>query len=160
MAPDSMEPLRKTASELLLSWARFAAPHYGPSGSMDLDLQDFPDAEGPSYYNQFAHYAFLLLSEGVVPGASEEERIRFRKIALGNIRYILSITDTEYHTPHYSRGRDWGRHIGEWLNYFLLRSLKLMETFQIDDDSLRHQIARSVQGAVDQIYMNFVVFFN
>jgi hypothetical protein len=155
-----LEPLQKAASELLLAWSRCAAPHYGPTGSMDLDLQDFPDAEGPSYYNQFAHYAYLLLSEGVVPGATDEERSRFREIALGNIRYILSITDSEFHTPHYSRGMDWGRHIGEWLNYFLLRSLQLMESFGIADNELRHKVSNSVRGAVEQIAQRFQTRFH
>ena len=108
-----LDALQRVSADLLLTWARQAAPHYGESGSMDLDLAGFPDAEGPSYYNQFAHYSFLLLSEGIVPGASQKERDIFREIALANVRYILSMTDADYHTPHFSRGRDWGRHVGE-----------------------------------------------
>ena len=78
MGDRPLKVLKDAACDLLLCWARKAAAHYGPSGSMDLDLEDFEDAEGPSYYNQFAHFAYLLLSEGVVPGADEGERDRFR----------------------------------------------------------------------------------
>ena len=159
MATDELSALRDAAAELLLAWARCAAPHYGPSGSMDLDLQDWPDAEGPSYYNQFAHYAYLLLSEGVVPGASDDERVRFRDIALGNIRYILSIADTDFHTPHFSRGRDWGRHIGEWVNYYLLRSLQVMDRHGVGDADLRDQMSCHIRGAVTQLADRFQTRF-
>lgn len=151
----SIETLRDASADLLLTWARQAVPHYGTTGSMDLDLPGFPDAEGPTYYNQFAHYALLLLSEGVVPGASTEEQIQFRDAALGNIRYILSITDDAFHTPHFSRGRDWGRHVGEWLNIYLLRSLQVMETHDVGDADLRSEIARSVEGAVAILVSRF-----
>jgi len=155
MSTESLETLRDAAADLLLVWTRAIAPHYGPSGSMDLDLADFPEAEGPSYYNQVAHYAFLLLSEGVVPGATEEERSEFREIALANMLYILSITDDEFHTPHYSRGRDWGRHIGEWLNYYLLKSLQLMREHGVGDEALHDAVAQSIQGAVAQLINRF-----
>ncbi|MDA0745050.1 MAG: hypothetical protein O2954_00905 [bacterium] len=155
MKSEQITPLHQAAAELLLAWARAAAPHYGPTGSMGLDLLDFPTAEGPSYYNQFAHYAYLLLSEGVVPGATDEERTRFREIALKNLQYILSITDAEFHTPHYSRGRDWGRMVGEWSNFFQLRSLQLMETFDVGNEDLRNQISRTVHGAVEQLVTRF-----
>ncbi len=147
--------LRDAAAGLLLAWARKAAPHYGPSGSMDLDLRDTDDAQGPSYYNQFAHYAFLLLAEGVVPGATPDERRRFRAIAVANIRYILSLTDADFHTPHYSRGRDWGRHIGEWLNYYLLDSLQLMQRFDVAEAELRQQLERSIDGATQRLVARF-----
>jgi hypothetical protein len=150
-----IDDLRDASADLLLAWARQAAPHYGAAGSMDLDLAGFPDAEGPSYYNQFAHYAFLLLSEGVVPGASDEEREHFRDVALGNIRYILGMTNGEFHTPHFSRGRDWGSHVGEWLNIYLLRSLQVMETYDVGGADLRADIARSVQGAVSILVSRF-----
>ena len=150
-----LDDLRTVSADLLLTWAQMAAPHYGETGSMDLDLVGFPDAEGPSYYNQFAHYAFLLLSEGVVPGASGAERDQFRAVALGNIRYILSMTDDEFHTPHFSRGRDWGRHVGEWLNIYLLRSLQIMETHDVGEADLRAEIARSVEGAVAILVSRF-----
>lgn len=150
-----LEELREAAGDLLLAWARGAAPHYGPSGSMDLDLAGFPDAEGPSYYNQFAHYAFLLLSENVVGGATDEEREVFRNVALGNIQYILSITNDAFHTPHFSRGRDWGSHVGEWLNIFMLRSLQVMEAHQVGDEKLRSDMARSVEGAVSILVSRF-----
>ena len=150
-----LEDLRNASADLLLTWAQMAAPHYGETGSMDLDLVGFPDAEGPSYYNQFAHYAFLLLSEGVVPGASEDERDHFRNVALGNIRYILSMTDDDFHTPHFSRGRDWGRHVGEWLNIYLLRSLQMMEKYDVGGADLRAEVARSVEGAVATLVARF-----
>lgn len=150
-----LDDLRDASADLLLRWAQMAAPHYGPSGSMDLDLTGFPEAEGPSYYNQFAHYAYLLLSEGIVPGATDSEREQFREVALGNIKYILSITNDDFHTPHFSRGRDWGSHVGEWLNIYLLRSLQIMETHNVGDADLRAHIARSVQGAVAILVSRF-----
>ena len=150
-----MQALRDAADTLLLEWARQAAPHYGPAGSMDLDLQDFADADGPSYYNQFAHFSLLLLSEGVVDGIEAEEREHFRRLALANIRYVLSITDGQFHTPHYSRGRDWGRHIGEWLNYYLLGSLELMERFDVGDKELRQAVGVAVVGATEQLVERF-----
>jgi hypothetical protein len=152
---NSLDELRDAAADLLLTWARQAAPHYGATGSMDLDLAGFPDAEGPFYYNQFAHYAFLLLSENVVPGPGEDERDQFREIALGNIRYILDMMDTEFHTPHFSRGRDWGSHVGEWLNFYLLRSLQVMEKYDVGGPELRAEIAQSVQGAVSILVSRF-----
>ena len=155
MVTKSLETLREAAADLLLTWARVLAPHYGPTGSMDLDLVDFPEAEGPSYYNQVAHYPFLLLSENIVSGAKEEERLQLRETALANIEYILSITDDEFHTPHYSRGRDWGRHIGEWLNYFLLKSLQLMKEHRIGDETLHDVMSKSIQGAVEQLVERF-----
>lgn len=159
MASDTFDALKDAAADLLLAWARKAEPHYGPSGSMDLDLEDFADADGPSYYNQFAHFAYLLLSEGVAPGADADERDRFREIALGNLRYILRISDDEYHTPHYSRGRDWGRHIGEWINYFMLCSLEVMQRFGVGDADLRQGVANHVQGAVAQLADRFKARF-
>ena len=87
--PTDIPRLRAAAAGLLLDWARQAAPHYGPGGSMDLDLRDTDDARGPSYYNQFAHYAFLLLAEGVVPGAAPDERPRFRAIAVAAVDAAL-----------------------------------------------------------------------
>ena len=159
MSIDAIEPMQDAAADLLLTWARVLAPHYGPSGSMDLDLADFPEAEGPSYYNQVAHYPFLLLSENIVPGATQDECVQFRETALANIGYILSITDDEFHTPHYSRGRDWGRHIGEWLNYFLLKSLQLMSRHNIGDQTLHEAMATSIQGAVEQLVDRFKARF-
>ena len=155
MPENDVTALRKASADLLLAWARYAAPHYGPSGSMDLDLQDWPDAEGPSYYNQFAHYAYLLLSEGIVPGATDGERSKFRKIALGNIRYILDITYDDFHMPHYSRGRDWGRHIGEWVNYYLLRSLQILEARNEGEADLRDKVSKRVLGAVTRLAEGF-----
>lgn len=149
--PQELDSLRMEASELLLEWARRAAPHYGSAGSMDLDLVDLPDADGPSYYNQFAHFSLLLLSEGVVPGATPTERESFRDLAIANLRYILSITDEGFHTPHYSRGRDWGRHVGEWLNYYALSSLQLMEEHGLGDAELRQALSEAIEGATAHI---------
>lgn len=38
----------------------------------------------------------------------------------------LLLAWARYAAPHYSRGRDWGRMIGEWINFYTLRSLKLI----------------------------------
>ena len=58
--------LLKASARILKRWAKLLSPHYGPSGSLDLDLMLYPDAEGPSQLNQFAHYALLLLSERII----------------------------------------------------------------------------------------------
>ena len=60
----SLDDLRHEAGLLAAEWARLLAPHFGPSGSMDLDLIDWPKAQGPSYYNQFSHFTFLQLATG------------------------------------------------------------------------------------------------
>jgi hypothetical protein len=149
------DDLRQATSDLLLDWARLLAPHIGPNGSLDLDLRDFPGAQGPSYYNQFGHYSFLLLSEGIVPGAGDAERAVYRRHALANLGYVLGITDAEFHTPHFSRGRDWGRHVGEWLNYYLLCSLAIMEKHAVGSPTLRDRIAAAVIGATTILYTGF-----
>lgn len=142
---------------LMAAWGRAALPFYGERGSMDADLVEFPDAEGPSYYNQFAHWPLLLLSEGLLPGLDDAaERERFRRAALGNIEYMLSITAADFTTPHYSRGRDWGRHTGEWSNYFLLRSLRLMQDRQLGSPELRERLAVAIRGATERLYEAFV----
>jgi len=157
--PEELNVLRAEAADLLLEWARQAAPHYGPVGSMDLDRDDFPDAAGPSYYNQFAHFSMLLLSEGIVPGATTKERESFRSLAIANLRYILSITDSDFHTPHYSRGRDWGRHVGEWLNYYALESLQLMEAHDVGGAELRQALRVTIEAAVSHIAMTMISRF-
>ena len=139
----------------MAEWARLLAPHFGPSGSMDLDLRDWPHAQGPSYYNQFSHFTFLQLATEEVPGATPAERADYLQLALRNIDYALSITDADYHTPHYSRGREWGRHVGEWLNYYLLCSLELMERRQLGTPELRARLAKSVAGAVGVLHGRF-----
>lgn len=151
--------LRAATSALLVDWARLHAPHFGPSGSMDLDLIDWPTAQGPSYYNQFSHYTFLLLATGEAPGCDATERARYLDLALRNIGYVLSITDAEFHTPHYSRGREWGRHVGEWLNYYLLCSLEVMERHQLGTPELRQQVKQAVQGAVEFLFRRYVERF-
>ena len=152
-----MDELRQATSDLTIEWARLLAPHFGPSGSMDLDLLLWPQAAGPSFYNQYSHFVFLQLATGAVPGATEEEKKAYLKLALGNIEYALSITDAEFHTPHYSRGKDWGRHIGEWLVYYLLCSLELMERHQVGSADLRARLAKVVVGAVTTLHARFVV---
>ncbi len=123
---------------------------------MDLDLRDWPTAQGPSYYNQFSHYTFLLLGTGEVPGCDAPTRARYLELALRNIEYALAITDAEFHTPHYSRGREWGRHVGEWLNYYLLCSLEVMERHDLGSAELRARLAAAVTGAVDVLHRRFV----
>jgi len=155
----SMNDLRRVAAELTLDWARLIAPHYGPSGSLDLDLLDWPNAEGPSYYNQFSFHTLLQLSQGIVPGATPSERDQFRALALHNIEYCLGMTDAEFHTPHYSRGRDWGRHIGEWLNYYLLCALEIMEQDGIGSADIRDKMRVAIAGATDALYQRFLAKF-
>lgn len=150
-----MEKLHSATSELLVDWARLLAPHFGPSGSMDLDLRDWPTAQGPSYYNQFSHYTFLLLASGEAPSCDAAERTRYLGLALKNIEYVLSITDAEFHTPHFSRGREWGRHVGEWLNYYLLCSLELMTRHDLGGEDLRRRLAAAIMGAVDVLHRRF-----
>jgi len=157
-APD-LATLRPQIAGYLLDYARLLAPHYGKTGSMDLDLIDWPTARGPSYYNQFSHHALLLLATGEVPGATPEERTRYAELALGNIEYVLAITDAEFHTPHFSRGRDWGRHVGEWLNYYLLGSLGVMERHNLGAPELRARLARVVEGATAALHARFVEKF-
>lgn len=157
-SPD-LATLRPQIAGYLLDYARLLAPHYGKSGSMDLDLIDWPTARGPSYYNQFSHHALLLLATGEVPGATPEERAQFAGYALRNIEYVLSITDAEFHTPHFSRGRDWGRHIGEWLNYYLLGSLGVMERHDLGTPELRSRLARAVAGATAALHARAVAKF-
>lgn len=151
----TIDTIRAETAALLLDWARLCAPHFGPSGSMDLDLRDWPTAQGPSYYNQFSHHGLLLLATGEVPGGSPTERAQFADLALRNLEYILSITDAEFHTPHFSRGREWGRHIGEWLNYYMLGSLQLMERHGLGSPDLRTRLAAAVTGAVDALYRRY-----
>ena len=150
-----MDELRLATSALAIEWARLLVPHFGASGSMDLDLPDWPDAEGPTHYNQYCHYVFLQLATGEIPGATAQEKVDYLKFALGNIEYGLSITDAEFHTPHYSRGRDWGRHISEWFNYYLLCSLELLERHQLGTPDLRSRLATVVPGAVATLYERF-----
>jgi hypothetical protein len=150
---DSHELLLAHSEALVLAWARRILPCYGKAGSMDADLAEFPDAQGPSYYNQFAHWAMLLLAEGILAGASEAaERERFRACALRNIEYMLGITDSDFTTPHTSQGRDWGRHVGEWSNYFLLKSLGVLEARQIGSAELRSRLAFCIRGATARIH--------
>ena len=143
-----MDELQQATSDLTIEWARLLAPHFGPSGSMDLDLRDWPQAEGPTHYNQYCHFVFLQLATGEVPGATSQEKADYLGLALGNIEYAFSITDAEFHTPHYSRGKDWGRHISEWFNYYLLCSLELLERHQLGSAQLRGRLAKIVLGAV------------
>jgi len=124
---------------------------------MDLDTSGVPDSAGPSYYNQFAHWPLLMLAQGTIPGALEEERPRFRAAAIRNIDYLLAITDEEFSTPHYSLGRDWGRHVGEWSNYYLMKSLALMREHDLGTAELREQLERAVRGAVGRIYESFLM---
>ena len=151
-----MDDLRRATSALTVEWARLLAPHFGPSGSMDLDLRDWPKAEGPSYYNQFSHFVFLQLATEEVPGATPAEQAEYRGLALRNLEYALAITDPEFHTPHFSRGREWGRHVGEWLNYYLLCSLELLERHQLGSPDLRERLGRAVAGAVAVLHARFV----
>ncbi len=151
-----MDELRQATSDLTIEWARLLAPHFGPSGSMDLDLLLWPKAEGPSFYNQYSHFVFLQLATDEVPGATAEEKAAYLKLALANLEYTLAITDAEFHTPHYSRGKDWGRHIGEWLVYYQLCSLELMERHQLGSADLRARLAKAIIGAVTILHGRYV----
>jgi hypothetical protein len=151
--PASAELILSPSAALVSAWARLILPHYGRAGSMDADLEEFPEAEGPSYYNQFAHWPLLLLSEGILGGVPEaEEQELLRACALRNLEYLLRITGSDFMTPHYSKGRDWGRHVGEWSNYFLLRSLDVLESRRLGSADLRERLARSLRGASGRIY--------
>ncbi len=77
-----MDELRQATSDLTIEWARLLAPHFGPAGSMDLDLIDWPNAEGPSFYNQYSHFLFLQLATGEVPGATADEKKDYLRLAL------------------------------------------------------------------------------
>ncbi len=144
--------LKQEAAGLLLDWALMLEEYYGEAGSMDYDRLQFPDGDGPSYYMQMAHYSYLLLSEGIVPGASDEQKERFRDVALRNIEYVVGLYYDDFRTPHYSRGVDWGAHYGEWLNYYLRRSLEIMEERGIGTQELRDEMRRCNFGAISKIY--------
>ncbi|MCP5531270.1 MAG: hypothetical protein H7A44_12635 [Opitutaceae bacterium] len=150
--PDSFVHLRDSAGELLLAWARLLAPHYGATGSMDLDLRDWPDAAGPSFYNQFTPAALLLLADKVVPGATDEECARFRHLALRNLEYSAGLADADFHTPHFSRGRDWGAHIGEWLVYYQLCALRHLDTHGGATPELKQKLSQVVRGATGRAF--------
>ncbi len=81
----------------------------------------WPKAKGPSFYNQYYHFVFLAFGYGRSARGRQWTRRRkdYLKLALANLEYTLAITDTEYHTPHYSRGKDWGRHIGELVSFII-----------------------------------------
>ncbi len=151
----TLTELRESAGGLLLEWARLLAPHYGSTGSLDLDLLDWPGAAGPSFYNQFSPAALLLLADGVVPGVELVERTQFRRLALANLEYSTSITDATFSTPHFSRGRDWGRHIGEWLVYYQLEALRHPESSVTAPESLITRLRAVVQGATARVYAEF-----
>lgn len=156
---EPFEAIKEASIALLMEYARKSERHYGASGSMDADLKEFPHAEGPSYYNQFAHYGYLLLSEGIVPGASPDEKVRFQEIALRNISYLLNITDADFRTPHYSTGVDWGKHRGDWNNYYLLSSLQILEARQMGTAELRARLSETVRGAVGKLIEEFRKIF-
>lgn len=151
----SWDELKTAAAGLLCDWARLLAPHFGSSGSMDLDLIDWPEAQGPSFYNQFSPAALLLLSDGAVPGANDRERAHYRQLALANLAYSTAITDEGFHTPHYSRGRDWGRHIGEWLVYYQLCGLRQLEARGDAPAELLTRLRTVVMGATEHAYADF-----
>lgn len=148
--------LRRAAAGLLAKWMGRLVPHYGRSGSMDLDLQLYPDAEGPSHYNQFAHYPLLLLSEGIVPSAlSPSRKAAYRSLALRNLRYVLGITGRDFKQPHWSRGRSWGRTHSDWMIFFLQRSLGIVEARSLGSLSFRGELARVVKGSLEVTFRDF-----
>ncbi|MFZ9683405.1 MAG: hypothetical protein ACO3DQ_09435, partial [Cephaloticoccus sp.] len=153
--PDSWQQLRDGAAGLLLDLARLLAPHFGPTGSMDLDLRDWPDAAGPSFYNQFTPAAFLLLADEVVPGATTAEREQYRALALRNLEYSTGLVDADFRTPHFSRGRDWGAHIGEWLVYYQLCALGHLEAHGNAPFSLMMRLRRVVEGATQRAFEEY-----
>jgi hypothetical protein len=152
----SPQILLKASARILKRWANLLTPHYGPTGSLDLDLLLYPDAEGPSQLNQFAHYALLLLSEKVVDcGASPADRETWRNLALRNLQYILSITGDDFKQPLYSRGREWERVHGEWMIFFLQRSLRIVDERRLGTKSFRAHLARVVDGAAHAAFKEF-----
>jgi hypothetical protein len=152
----SPQILLKASARILKRWANLLTPHYGPTGSLDLDLLLYPDAEGPSQLNQFAHYALLLLSEKMVDcGASPADRETWRNLALRNLQYILSITGDDFKQPLYSRGREWERVHGEWMIFFLQRSLRIVDERRLGTKSFRAHLARVVDGAAHAAFKEF-----
>jgi len=152
----SQQILRKASARILKTWAKLLSPHYGPTGSLDLDLILYPDAEGPSQLNQFAHYALLLLSEKIIDcGANPAERKTWRNLALRNLQYILSITGKDFKQPHYSRGREWERIHGEWMIFFLQRSLRIVEERNLGTQSFRSRLEQVVDGAAHAAFKEF-----
>jgi hypothetical protein len=123
---------------------------------MDLDLALYPDAGGPSHLNQFAHYPLLLLSEGAVPsGLARARRAAFRRLALGNLRYALSITGRDFKQPLWSRGRNWGRVHSDWMIFFLQRSWRLLEERRVGSAAFRARLGRVVEGSVEAAFREF-----
>ena len=152
----SHQVLLKASARILKRWARLLSPHYGPSGSLDLDLLLYPNAEGPSFLNQFAHYVLLLLSEEIVDcGADPTERKHWRHLALRNLDYILSITGRDFKQPNYSRGWEWERLHGEWMIFFLQRSLRIVDGHCLGTKSFRARLARIVDGAAHAAFQEF-----
>ncbi len=155
----NIENLRHITAEFVNEWARLLVPHFGSAGSMDLDLQFWEDAEGPSYYNQFSHYTFLLLASGRIPGCDQKARDTYRELALRNIEYVLRITDETGHTPHYSRGQNWGQHVGEWINYYLLCSLELMDAYDWGGADLRERVKEVLSQTTQILYERYLKHF-
>lgn len=148
--------LRHAAAGLLARWMGLLVPHYGRSGSMDLDLQLYPDAGGPSHYNQFAHYPLLLLSEGIVTSVlSPSRKAAHRLLALRNLRYVLGITGRDFKQPHWSRGQRWGRTHSDWMIFFLQRSLGIVEARSLGSPSFRRELARVVKGSLEVTFRDF-----
>ena len=152
----SLQRVRRAATGLLARWMGLLAPHYGPSGSMDLDLRLYPDAEGPSHMNQFAHYPLLLLSEGIVSNpVAPLRRTMYRRLALRNLRYALRITGRDFKQPLWSRGRSWGRVHSDWMIFFLQRSWRIVEERRLGSPAFRDGLARVVEGSVDAAFRDF-----
>jgi hypothetical protein len=86
-----------------------------------------------------------------VPGATPEEAAHFRELALKNIRYVLDMTDANFMTPHYSRGRDWGKTICEWQYNFLFRSAKIIHERSLGTPAFRAELDRVILGGTEKL---------
>lgn len=141
---------------MLERWAELMEPHYGASGSMDLDLEMYPKADGPSHFNQFAHYLLLLLSEGgIASTASLRKKTHWRRLALRNIHYLLDIAGSDFRVPCFSRGKSWGRIHGDWMLFFLHRSQALINRGGLATKAFRSRLEEMLREGVRASFEEF-----
>lgn len=153
---DPSDALPSHITRMLERWVELMEPHYGASGSMDLDLVLYPEAEGPSHFNQFAHYLLLLLSEGgIASNASLRKRAHWRRLALRNIHSILDIAGNDFRVPCFSRGKSWGRIHGDWMLFFLHRSQALINKRNLGTRAFRSRLEAMLRGGVRSAFEEF-----